>query len=609
MKKIISNLLAVVCAAVPMLTVAACDGGAGAGNSGDNPGIVTPPDPDNPNKPVDPDTPITPAIKYTDNHESSGGKGYNKNLFYRNNLDLDMGDPMLVYDNGVFYALGTRSGTQFDIFRSTNLSDWEKVEGGGFMPRTGSWGTQSLWAPDIQKIGDKWYLYYTANYKNPDPVTPNENHCQIGVAVADSPEGPYKQWEGKNADDKVIGRADLPFYGMEHKTVLDQHVFQDDDGELYMYFSYDSKYDENPELNTGAAEIYGVRMKDPVTWDLSTLTRLVSPGYKTLNGSKSDIDWETWSPSFDANTECAEGPYMIKKNGKYILTYCANSFVDTEYAVGYAVSDSPLGNYEKPDDEYLQNMICGVPARVGDYVNTRYLGFTTGTGHASVCKVGDEYLLAYHAHYNRDKWGEKEDLYPGKTEWRAIGFDYILFDDDGLPYANGPTYSLVKLPDAITGYTNLAPTATVEIDGTGKELLTDNRTNRGTFNPNILPENYDKYAPLNHLAAREAQFKAGTRTITLTFAQPVTVKAVNVYNSYDYAKRTTVIAKMDFGKAGAINNLLFNENYINDDKDFVYPHSAYNIELTNEVVTDTITITIECDRDFAVSEIEVLGKL
>lgn len=578
LKKI--TALAAACAVAAFAV--ACTGGNGGNNNGDGgDGEKDPPH-------------ETTALAFTDNRNS--GDSFNKSLYYRNDLKLDMGDPMLVYDDGVFYAAGTRGGTSFEMFRSTDLTDWMKIEErAGFTPRVGSWGKTSMWAPDIQKIGDKWYMYYTAHYSGVG--SSSGGNCQIGVAVSDTPYGPYSQWTGTNALGRNVGLGDLPFEGMENKTILDSHVFQDDDGKLYMYFSFDTNKNTTSDVNNGTSEIWGVEMKDATTWDITTLTRLVSAGYKTLDGeSKNEIPWETWSPSFDEPMECVEGPYMVKHNGKYILTYCANSFVDTEYAVGYAVSDDPLGRYVKPDDTFLQNMICGVPGQLGTYINTRYLGFQTGTGHASICKVGDEYLIAYHAHYNRHKWGELSDIYGHKSEWRALGFDYMHFDENGLPYSNGPTYSLVKLPDAVTGYTNVALGATVEIDGksggdAGK--LVDNFTNRA-FNTDEVN--------------REAQFSAGKHTITLTLPQKTKIKAVNVYNSYDYNKVTKCIDRIDFVDAGYVANVMYNEDYINSETKFAFPHAAYNIELTDEVETNKITITIENSVAFAIGEIEILGR-
>ncbi len=65
-------------------------------------------------------------------------------------------------------------------------------------------------------------------------------------------------------------------------------------------------------------------------------------------------------------------------------------------------------------------------------------------------------------------------------------------------------------------------------------------------------------------------------------------------------------SQIDFGNGNGIVNALFNTRYINDD--FIFPHSAFNIELGSEVVTDRIVITISSDTDFALGEIEVMCK-
>lgn len=531
------------------------------------------------------------TINFNDN--SKDLDTFDKSIYYINDLKTDMGDPFIVYDNGFYYAYGTRGGQSFHCFRSSNLQDWVRI-GDCFVPENASWGKTDLWAPDIQKIGDKWYLYYTAKCVYAD----GSEHPQLGVAIADRPTGPFRQYTGINANGEKVTLADTPFKGLEKNTILDSTVFQDDNGELYMYFSYDTtKTTEEARnkygiINTNSAEIYGVKMKDPVTWDLSTLKRLISVGYKNLSDTQRTIEWESWSETFSNDFECAEGPYMIKHNGKYFLTYCANSFADTVYNVGYAIGTSPLGEFEKPNDYELQNMLLGVPGAKGTYINTRYLGFMTGTGHASIFKAGDEYMFAYHAHTNRDVWGKEGTQ---NSTWRSLAIDYLYFDENGMPYTNGPTYSLQRLPEAVSGYKNIMSEATVRIDGEGANYLKDNRTNRAGGR---LPNEQNN----------EAQFKAGVRSIEITFSSPKRIKAVNVYNSCDFKKRTEFIKQIDFGNGKGATNINFNPNYINYKQKFVNPHTAYNVLLNQEIITNRIVITFESTTDFAVGEIEILGR-
>lgn len=542
------------------------------------------------------------TIGFNDNSDPNLSS-YDTSMYYLNaweNFDEtassvgfpDMGDPFILYYEGYYYAYGTRGTTTFHCFRSKDLSHWERLPD-CFTPESGSWSRYNLWAPDIQKIGDKFYLYYTAKYEYADGT----DHCQIGVAIADTPYGPFKQFAGTNALGDTITLADTPFQGLEKNTILDATVFQDDDGELYMYFSFDLRGgdEEHRKMATDSAtaEIWGVKMIDAVTWDISTLTPLLCAGYQKYTDAYPKIAWERWSPSFDSITgmECLEGPYMFKSNGKYYLTYCANSYVDINYAVGYAVSDNPLSGFEKPNDTYLENMLLGVPAEAGTYTANRYVDFMTGTGHASIFQTGSgEYMFAYHAHYTRGHWGEG-----AHGEWRCLSVDYIYFNDDGVPYTNGPTYSLQNTPSDVSGYSNIIGRATVKGEGENIEYLTDNYTSSrfGTKEPD----------------GREATFERGTRSIEITFSEPVTVRAVNIYNSFDASKTVDAIKQIDFGNGNGIVNAQFNSRYYSEKySDFVYPHAAFNILLDEELTTDRIVITISSEFDFALGEIEIIGK-
>lgn len=517
---------------------------------------------------------------------------FNHELFYRNDLEIDMGDPMMVYDDsdGYFYAYGTRGTTSFHCFRSKTLSDWERLDD-CYTPPSGTWSKDGLWAPDIQKINGKWYLYYTGAYHNN-----GTSNCQIGVAVADKPYGPFVQVPGT---DGTLKTTPFEFKESNSKycTVLDQHVFQDDDGELYMYFSYDMKKCRSVDYaGYPVQELWGVKMTSPTSWDLSTLTRLASPGLAKITDTERTVEWETWSTSFDKTMECLEGPYMVKRGGKYFLTYVANSYVDTVYNVGYAVSDSPLSGFVKPNDEPLQNMLLGVPGNDGTYVNTRYLGFMTGTGHASICKVGNEYMFAYHAHRNRDKWGVDND------EYRCLAYDYLYFDKDNVPYTRGPTWSINRLPNKVTGYHNAALEEGTTLTGSssisGVEYLNDNFSYRGNTDNTRVAQ----------LIRKEAD-ATGESTVTMKFAEKKTIKYLLIGNSYKYEYKLDFIDKIDFGNGNVVKNVLFNQGYYRTSPNkWIFPHSCFVVELENEVESDEITFTFNSNNPYSLSEIEVYAK-
>lgn len=597
MKKPLKKLIPIVLSAVTALSVALCGCGSGrTGGGGEH----------------------SDRIEYTAYDASTVAfnansdkelANYDKSLYYINEWDLgysapgakadyfpDMADPIIIFDEGYYYAFGTRQTTVYQCFRSKDLTTWERLAD-AFVPSGDSWGKNGLYAPDIQKIGDKWYLYYTANcYWDDEPY-----HSQLGVAVADRVYGPYTQFTGVNANGENISVSEPAFRGMAKHQILDANVLVDGD-ELYMYFSYDTKTPKNSTSEYSqmskdrfAAEIWGVRLKDPVTWDLSTLTPLVTPGYKTYDAPKRTVNWEVQSVVEGPGYGILEGPYAIKKDGKYILTYSANLYTHDCYSVGYAVADSPLGRYVKPDDEYMQNMILGVPDIPGTGIANNYVGFTKGTGHAGIFQAeSGEYMFAYHAHFNRLAWNDTPP-----NNYRALAIDYIYFDENGLPYTNGPTYSLQPKPSSISGYTNLAKSAKIRVEGENAQYLNDDYTNRACG----IRANGKNETP------REANFKAGTRSIELAFYAPVTVKAVNVYNSFDYERAVEKIDQIDFGNGKGITDILFNRRYFSQNRDeFIFPHAAFNIELGEEITTDRIVITITNAADFSLGEIQVIGK-
>ena len=79
-------------------------------------------------------------------------------------------------------------------------------------------GATNLWAPDIEKIGDTFYLYYSAS-------TFGSNRSFIGVATSASPEGPW-------TDQGVViqtGEGDEP-------NAIDPNIVTDSDGSLWFVY-------------------------------------------------------------------------------------------------------------------------------------------------------------------------------------------------------------------------------------------------------------------------------------------------------------------------------------------------------------------------------------
>ena len=95
---------------------------------------------------------------------------------------------------------------------------------------------------------------------------------------------------------------------------------------------------------------------------------------------------EPWENTADSEWPVCEGPTVIKINKKYYLFYSANDFRNKDYAVGYAVSDSPYGPWIK----YKNNPIIS-KINIG----------CNGTGHGDIFLNDDNDLCyVFHTHFS-----------------------------------------------------------------------------------------------------------------------------------------------------------------------------------------------------------------
>ena len=135
-------------------------------------------------------------------------------------IDMSAPDPTVIRaEDGTFYLYATEDMRNVPIFHSANLVDW-KLVGTAFtdnsrpkwLPKGG------IWAPDIQRVGGKYHLYYAKS------VWGGEWDAGIGVAVSNSPAGPFVD-RGCMFTSKQIGIQNCidPFY-------------IEDGGEKYLFF-------------------------------------------------------------------------------------------------------------------------------------------------------------------------------------------------------------------------------------------------------------------------------------------------------------------------------------------------------------------------------------
>ena len=106
---------------------------------------------------------------------------------YRNPVShMSLPDPTVLEDDGVFYLYATEDTRNVPVMVSSNLVVWKQV-GTVFNDsnRPDFVAGGGIWAPDVNKIGNKYVLYYSLSEWG------NGWDCGIGIAVADNPQGPW----------------------------------------------------------------------------------------------------------------------------------------------------------------------------------------------------------------------------------------------------------------------------------------------------------------------------------------------------------------------------------------------------------------------------------
>lgn len=317
-------------------------------------------------------------------------------------INTSLPDPSVIRaDDGYFYLYATEDIRNLPIYRSRDLVDWQFV-GTAFTPETRpQWNKKGgIWAPDINRIGDKYVLYYSKS------VWGGEWTCGIGVATADRPEGPFTD-HGPLFISKEIGV----------QNSIDQ-FFIEDNGHKYLFWG-------------SFRGIYGIELSDD---GLS-----VKPG-----AEKKQI-----SGTF------MEGTY-IHKRGKYYYLFgsagtCCEGAKST-YRVTYGRSENLFGPYvDKKGQRLLDNhyevLIHGDDTFVGTGHNAEFITDDYGQDwilyHGYKKAEADDGRVVFLSRVDwKDGWPEVAGGVPAKEcEKPRFGQIYLadptIFSDNGTYYLYG----------------------------------------------------------------------------------------------------------------------------------------------------------------------------
>lgn len=499
-------------------------------------------------------------------------ENFDESKWYMNNLDkMPLPDPHIYEENGTYYIVGT-SGFHVSCYSTKDFNNY-KYEGIIYDPTLyNGWENpyQAIFAPELYCFDGIYYLYYSAM----------DDHLirRNSVVASKSVLGPYKPI----VNNLVDGLNNPLFLDQNvNNSVLDSSVFLDDDGIMYMYYSVG-----------GAAGQYvvGVKLDNPYMADWSTYKELVRPGYLDSTFKTKKLSWE----ELRDRDQIAEAPAMLKSNGKYYLTYSVNGCWNKYYNVCYAISNSPLGNFVKPykKGKTWTNLLLGYPGDKDSesLIYQQWSGFASGTGHHCFFKIGDQTMIGYHAHQNRD-WNSDVD-----PTVRYFAMDYIYFSKKGEPYCNGPSWSPQPLPYAISGYQNIAKKAIVKYQNVKKVKY---------INDDYIEDCYN----LIKRNGKEVILGKKYSYIEFKFDKEYTIGGISIYNSAFYEKMISSIAYIDFGNGNVVINPVFNYNKnTNNQLQFIYPCSAISIEFNNIFTSNKVIVCFKTANGANINEIQILGK-
>ncbi|MDQ4051592.1 MAG: family 43 glycosylhydrolase [Actinomycetota bacterium] len=249
-------------------------------------------------------------------------------------------DPNIAEFDGTYYIYATTDGLpgwggkDFYVWKSTDLVEWER-SAQPFLTLDGAngnvpWATGNAWAPTIIERDGKYYFYFSGHNQA-------LNRKTIGVAVADSPEG--------------------PFTAQPTAMIL------------------------NNEAVTSGQAIDPAAFQDPATGKYYLFWGNGSPVYAELSDDMLSIKQETLA-RMTGLTSFREGTFVNYRDGTYHLTYSIDDTGSPNYRVGYATSTSVDGPWTYRGVILEKDPSQGI----------------LGTGHSSIIQVPgtDDWYIAYH---------------------------------------------------------------------------------------------------------------------------------------------------------------------------------------------------------------------
>jgi len=265
----------------------------------------------------------------------------------------EFADPFVLATTGGYVAVGTEdpvpaSGPVFPMLTSPDLREWR--EAGRVLARPDPALGDTFWAPEIAPHDERWWLYYSVGH--------GIHGHHVRVAVADDVAGPYRD----TGTDLTPGEL----------FAIDAHPFRDVDGRMYVFFARDVLEAERPGTHLAVVPLLAPEAPagEPVAVLSPSADWQIYERDRAMYGSR--YDWHT-----------LEGPAVVRRHGRYWMTFSAGAWTGDGYAVSWAVADHPLGPWTPAPPDRAPLLATG--------------DGLVGPGHNSLVVGPDGDFIAFHS--------------------------------------------------------------------------------------------------------------------------------------------------------------------------------------------------------------------
>jgi beta-xylosidase len=395
-------------------------------------------------------------------------------------------DPAIIKAlDGYYYTIATSDFWQggafhiLPIYRSTDLVHWTFV--GDSFPARPAWvqSTAGLWAPDLQYYNHKYYMYYTASDTNPLPKYGSTGGTAIGVAIADTPAGPWTD-AGDSAGGSYAHGPLVPPRPCVFNTdpncyyaTIDPAEFTDHDGQKYMYYG----------------SYFGGTLVQKMTPDgLHVVGPAIQVGhwdrYEGTYVIRHDVNGQPYYYNFSSSADCCSGP----NSGYSVIVNRAKSplgpFVDENGFPMERPEAQPAPTARPSDDPAGDNY----GAEGGGYPTLKQNGNKWhGIGHnAIITDISGQDWIIYHGMDANNGWvnGLPSGVH---IMYRQLLMDRIDWTADGWPVVNdgaGPSLThAAPVTTPIFG-DNFNTQTGCAVPGNGNDLGSNWSVISGTWNVN-----------------------------------------------------------------------------------------------------------------------------